>query len=149
MGFTNKVWNAFGIAATVGSAVSTIGQVAIMTIAFRNRPRQIEIFAQPTRSQDVFEIVVRNKRKRRIKIERIWIELTDGSPIYPIDDWRTLNASINSEKSKTFKVPIKSMRKYLTQENTQVSMKACRVQDDTGKAYEIQIPRSIKQSLNS
>ncbi|MFC1952619.1 hypothetical protein ACFLWR_00615 [Chloroflexota bacterium] len=137
------MWNlANGVWVAREAAVASVGVVN----AIKNRPR-LQILVQPARSDKDFEIVASNTKKSRAKITKAWIELADGSKIFPDKGWQDLSISIDSGESVTIRVPIKSIRKLLVNQQTRDDIKSIDIEDENGKLHKVKIPKSIKLLL--
>lgn len=138
-----KMWSLVG-------GVWVVRDVALMSAvvvsAVKNRPR-FEILMQPARSDKDFEIMAINTTKRRTKIQKAWIELSDGSQVFPDKAWANMNISIETGESVTIKGPIKSIHKKIADKPTRSDIRFIGIEDDNGKLHKVKVPKGIKKKL--
>ena len=140
-----KIWSLVG-------GVWVVRDVTLMTAtvvsAIKNRPR-LEILIQPARSDKDFEIIATNTAKRRAKIKKVWIELSDGSQVFPDKAWANMSISIETGESVTIKGPIKSIHKQIVDKPIHSDIRFIGIEDDNGKLHRVKVPKGIKEKFSN
>jgi hypothetical protein len=112
-----------------------------------NRPK-VAIVVQAAHGGDVLEIVVINNAQQRINVKGICVELSDGSPLYPVDKWCSMNMPVNPGRRGSFQVPFSVVRKRKAQGHSRTMVRDVRVEDNDGNSHIGSIPDDIRHKIN-
>lgn len=138
-----KIWNLVG---GVWVVTDSVVLTAAVISAIRKIPR-LQLFVQPARSDNDFEIVVANTTRRRVKIKKAWVELSDSYQVFPAKGWENMNISLDSGESMVIKVPFKPISKQIADRPTKSNIRFIGLLDDNGKLRKVKIPKGIKEKL--
>lgn len=109
---------------------------------------KVAIVVQAAYGGDVLEIVVINNAQQRIKVKGICVELSDGSPLYPVDRWCSMSTPVNPGRQGSFQVPFSMVRKRKAQGHSRSIVRAVRVEDNNGNSHIGPIPDNVRHKIN-
>jgi hypothetical protein len=138
-----RIWSLLGGVWAVKDGVELTSKVAR---AIAGRPR-FNIFLQPARGKNKFEIVAVNTTKRRAKIRKAWFELSTNMQVFPEEAWQDMDISIDAGDTAVVKVPSKQVRKQFEAVSSDCTIKYLGVLDDTGKVHKVRVSQGIKDSI--